>query len=34
MLGTWDERGRHEGEDAKEIRREEESLLRGWRLLG
>jgi hypothetical protein len=27
MLGTWDETDRHEGEDAKKIRREEESLL-------
>jgi hypothetical protein len=26
--------GRHEGEDAKKIRREEESFLWGWRLLG
>jgi len=25
---------RHEGEDAKKIRREEGSLLYGWRLLG
>jgi hypothetical protein len=26
-LQTWDETDRHEGEDAKKIRREEESLL-------
>jgi len=32
MLETWDETDRHEGEDAKEIRREEEILLWAWRL--
>jgi hypothetical protein len=33
MLETWQGRGRHDGGNLKKIRREEESLLWGWKLL-